>query len=261
MALAHASESAAERSRAEQQRDALLVGERSARAEAENALRKLRAAHERLELLSRRLVQLQETERAEISRELHDEVGQLLTGLGLMVGASDLAPVHRAAIESVVADLIGRVRDLSMTLRPPMLDTLGLAPALLWQIERFERQSGIRVAFRQAGLERRFPAPVEMTAFRIVQEALTNAARHAGVDSLTVQVVAGHEHLRVSIEDQGRGFDVEAALARPSAGLAGLYERCRLLGAQLRVESTAGRGTLVEATLPLATPPGEGPGH
>ena len=231
----------------------LLVAGRAAPAvERARLMETVHSAHDRLEALSRRLVQVQEAERAEIARELHDEVGQLLTGLGLMVDASDLsAESRRDEIRRGVNEIIARVRDLSVSLRPPMLDTLGLLPALLWQIERFEAQSRIQVTFRHANLRRRFSSEVETAAFRIVQEALTNAARHASVARVEVEVTAEATRLLVHIEDRGRGFDVDAALAGPSSGLAGMRERARLLGGRLTMESAAGSGTRLRLVLPL----------
>ncbi len=210
----------------------------------------VRESRERLAALSARLVNLQETERSEMARELHDQIGQYLTGLRFMIEAPRAG--GREEMLSVVNELIGRVSDLSMNLRPPMLDGLGLLPALLWQIERCEAQTGIRVDFHHAGLDRRFAPEVEITAFRIVQEALTNVARHAGVMRASVEVWADAETLGARIADEGRGFSVEAALARYSSGLAGMRERCRLLGGQLTVESAPGAGTRLVMALPLS---------
>jgi PAS domain S-box-containing protein len=231
----------------------LLVADRAAPAvERARLMETVKTARDRLEALSRRLVEVQEAERAEIARELHDEVGQLLTGLNLMVEAEDLeAGSSHGEIKRVVNELIARVRDLSVSLRPPMLDALGLLPALLWQIGRFEAQSRIQVAFRHANLDRRFPSEIETAAFRIVQEALTNVARHASVERIEVEVTVEATHLRAQIEDRGRGFDVDAALAGPSSGLAGMRERARLLGGSLTIDSAAGSGTRLRLVLPL----------
>jgi len=135
----------------------------------------------RLAALSERLVDVQEAERRDIAHELHDEVGQLLTGLLFRIeghGAGAGSP--KEEMRAIVNDLFSRVRNLSTNLRPPMLDELGLLSALTWQIDRFETQTGIHVEFHHARLDRRFDPRVEITAFRIVQEALTNVARHAG---------------------------------------------------------------------------------
>ena len=206
----------------------------------------------RLAALSQRLVEVQETERHEIARELHDEVGQVLTGLLFKIeGHGAGAGTLKDEMNGVVNDLIGRVRDLSMNLRPPMLDELGLLPALTWQIERFEAQTGIHVRFHHADLDRRFGAQLEITAFRIVQEALTNVARHAGVRQAKVDVWANPVSLGARIEDEGRGFDVEAALSARSSGLEGMRERSRLAGGRLTIESAPGEGASLSVELPL----------
>jgi PAS domain S-box-containing protein len=207
----------------------------------------------RLAALSQRLLEVSETERREIARELHDEVGQLLTGLLFKIEGhgARTAKSRKEEMKGIVNDLIDRVRDLSMNLRPPMLDVLGLLPALNWQIKRFEAQTGIHVRFHHADLDRRFGAQVELTAFRIVQESLTNVARHAGAKQAKVDVSANPQSLRVQIEDEGRGFDVEAALAARSSGLEGMRERSRLAGGRLAIESAPGKGTRLSVELPL----------
>ena len=243
----------------------------------------LRDGRERLQALSRRLVDLQEAERHRVARELHDDVGQQLTALKLMIEAMDHLKARRGPasprragsrgrgrqrgvkaapstsrkeeMKSVVNDLLARVRDLSMNLRPPMLDDLGLLPALLWHFERYTTQTGVRVNFRQAGLNRRFPPDVETAGFRIVQEALTNVARHAGVSRVKVEIRADRRRFSVEVEDRGGGFDPEAVLSSPSSGLAGMVERARLLGGQLRILSRPGSGTQLRAELPLPSEP------
>jgi signal transduction histidine kinase len=212
----------------------------------------LEESRRRLAALSQRLVEVQETERREIARELHDEVGQLLTGLLFMIeGHAAGAGNPKDEMKGVVKDLIDRVRDLSMTLRPPTLDDLGLLSALTWQIGRFETQTGIHVDFHHADLDRRFDPQVEITAFRFVQEALTNVARHAGVTKAKVDIWAGVESLGVRIEDAGRGFDVGAALDARSSGLNGMRERSRRAGGRLDIESQPGKGTRLSLELPL----------
>jgi PAS domain S-box-containing protein len=207
---------------------------------------------ERVALL-RRLVHMQEEERRVISRELHDEVGQLLTGLRLMIEHSGTAGSgdRREEMKRVVNELIGRVRDLSMDLRPPMLDELGVLATLLWQIERFEKQACLAVNFRHANLGQRFPPAIELTVVRVVQEALTNVAKHAGVASVRVEVWANENALSARIEDQGRGFDATAAFGGQSSGLSGMRERCRALQGRLVIESTPGSGTRLLVELPL----------
>jgi PAS domain S-box-containing protein len=227
------------------QRDRLIESERRARAEAEQALEQLRESHERLEGLSRRLVELQEVERRALARELHDEVGGILAGLELLLTDVAVPRVH-----SALAQLSSRVRDLSMDLRPPMLDDLGLVPTLLWQFERYRAQTGIRVRFRQPASMGRLPAPVEMAAFRIAQEALTNVARHAAVEEASVRLDVRSDRIVLRVEDRGLGFEPASASAGASSGLTGMRDRARLAGGRLTVDSAPGRGTRLTAELP-----------
>jgi PAS domain S-box-containing protein len=213
-------------------------------------------SHRRLAALSRRLVDVQEAERGHLARELHDEVGQLLTGLLFSIEGHGTGYV-KDEMRVIVNDLIDRVRDLSMNLRPPMLDDLGLLSALRWQIDRFEAQTGISVRFHHSDLDRRFGAQVEITAFRVVQEALTNVARHAGVKEAKVDVWASSISLGVRIEDEGRGFETAAAGAEHSSGLEGMRERSRLAGGRLAIESAPGKGTRLSLELPLDPGPSQ----
>jgi signal transduction histidine kinase len=220
----------------------------------------VRAGRQRLQSLSYRLVKVQEAERRHIARELHDEVGQALTGLKLLLEMISRQPPEAiqdslGEAQSVANDLLARVREMSLNLRPAMLDDLGLLPTLLWHIERYSALTNVRVVFKHAQLEGRFPPEVETAAYRLVQEALTNAARHTDVSEVTVRLWATADTLGVQVQDHGRGFDVEAALATgESSGLAGMRERAALLGGHLSVESSPGAGTCLTAELPLGIP-------
>jgi PAS domain S-box-containing protein len=220
----------------------------------------VRRGQEQLETLSRRLVELQETERRHIARELHDEVGQLLTGLKLSLevatrGTRNGDHEHLSEALRQVTELIARVRDLSLDLRPAMLDDLGLLPALLWHFDRYSAQTGIRIFFEHTGLERRFSPAIETAAYRIVQEALTNVARHGGVREVTVSLWAQGQHLAVEVYDRGRGFDPQKAWrVGGTSGLLGMRERAVLLGGELSVSSVKGRGTQLLALLPIDQP-------
>ena len=216
------------------------------------------AGREHLQALSRQLLEVQEAERRHIARELHDEVGQSLTGLKLLLDMSTRLPTDEATAnlgeaQAMVNELMALVRDLSLDLRPAMLDDLGLLPTLLWHFDRYTTQTDVGVTLKHARLEgRRFRPEVETAAYRIVQEALTNVARHAGVSEVWVRLWADQETLGVQIEDRGTGFEPEAVLtAGATTGLAGMRERAVLLGGQLTVESAPGAGTCVTAELPL----------
>jgi PAS domain S-box-containing protein len=216
---------------------------------------------ERLQTLSRQLVEVQEAERRHLALELHDQIGQILTGIKLTLEMITRAPVDavKANIgeaKVLVTDLMARVRELSLDLRPPMLDDLGLLPTLLWHCDRYTLQTNIEVNFKHAGMDRRFPPHVETAAYRIVQESLTNVARHAAVEKATVRLWATQDMLGVQIEDHGSGFDPNASLAGgASHGLEGMRERAFLLGGHLMVESAPGAGTRVTVEFPMGVPP------
>jgi signal transduction histidine kinase len=152
----------------------------------------------------------------------------------------------------MVDELLGKVRRLSFDLRPADLDQLGLLPALLAFFERFTETTGMLVDFKHKGLDGRFATELETAAYRIIQEALTNVARHAGVAGAVVRVWLDGNVLNLRVEDRGSGFDPEAALkAARTRGLAGMQERAMLLGGGMTVESAPGRGTTVSVELPL----------
>jgi two-component system, NarL family, sensor histidine kinase UhpB len=213
-------------------------------------------ASDELRALSNKLVDTQETERRTIARELHDQIGQSLTVLKLMIGQAARSPGDKAAAvlneaQTVVTELIQQVREMSLRLRPSMLDDLGLLPALIWHFERFTKQTNIRIRFDHRGLDRQLPPPVNTAVYRIVQEALTNIARYAKVDEANIEIVADGDRLSVEITDRGAGFDPEKLLANASTGLSGMRERAHLLGGRLTVETTPGKGTRLSAELPL----------
>jgi signal transduction histidine kinase len=151
----------------------------------------------------------------------------------------------------LVDELLQRVSNLSLDLRPAMLDDLGLLPALVWLFERYTTQTSVKVEFAHAGLDGRMSPVVETAAFRIVQEALTNVARHAAVPSVRVRVWRDGASLSVQVADGGKGFDVAAAVAAGrSTGLSGMRERAAALGGTMEIESDKD-GTRLTAELPL----------
>ena len=235
-----------------------VMAEAIERSEVDEALRAAHAQErqlrERLEAYARQAVHAQELERRHIARELHDEVGQILTGMMLTLENVERLPadaMHRRLDRArvLVNELLLRVRDLSLDLRPAILDDLGLAPALLWLVQRFTAQTGVEVALTHSGLDDRLVPDVETAAYRIAQEALTNVARHAAVARATLSCVLAKKTLVVEVTDQGAGFVVDAAPGDGRSGLVGMEERARATGGRLYVESRPGRGTRVCAEL------------
>lgn len=217
----------------------------------------VRTGQQRLQTLSHRLVEVQELERRAIARELHDEIGQILTGLNLTLELVARLPVEQARTrldqaQTLVNELMLQVREMSLELRPPMLDDLGLLPALLWHFERYTEQTNVQVTFKHSGLERRFAPEIEIVVYRVIQEALTNVARHADVWSVTVRLWANHTVLGVQVEDQGRGFDPQVVLENhASSGLSGIRERTLLLGGTFLIEAAPDQGSCLSIELPL----------
>lgn len=216
-------------------------------------------AEDALRTLSHRLVEVQETERRQIARELHDEIGQALTGLKLLLESAN-RPAGRnlrsnlGEARVLINELMSRVQDMSLDLRPAMLDDLGLVPALLWHFERYTGQTGVEVRFEHKGLQGRFAPEIETAVYRIVQEGLTNVARHAHVGEVAVRLTVGKAGLSVDIQDRGAGFDTEGALSNgASNGLNGMRERAALLGGHFRVRSTPGVGTRLVARFPIGS--------
>jgi len=224
--------------------------------ERKRAEEELRLSHNRLKELSRQLIEAQEIERRTIGRELHDQFGQMLTALKLTLETAAQLPPQIAQTKLAQAleltnDLLTRTSRLSLDLRPPMLDDFGLIPALLWHINRFEEQSGIRVNFTHTDIQKqRFAPEIEITAYRVIQEALTNTARHAGANRIRLEVRAGSGELTIEIEDDGKGFDPQQALAK-RRGLNSMRERVALAGGSFQIQSRPGDGSRLFIRLPL----------
>jgi PAS domain S-box-containing protein len=217
--------------------------------------------------LARRLSTAQEDERRRVARDLHDSVGQLLAGLSLAVKAvAASAPLpapaaERLAVVQRVADELGRqVHGLAVRLRPTALDDFGLAAALGQLVGEWSAQAGVPVDLQTVGLESgRLPPAAETALYRVVQEALTNVARHARANSVSVVVSRHDGQATAVVEDDGVGFDLADAGAG-RLGLIGMRERVALAGGNLDIESEPGRGTTVIARVPMG-PATEGPGR
>ncbi len=224
-----------------------------------NVANELRHRNRDLSTLSRLLVKAQEAERRSLARELHNEIGQALTGLKILLEMAAIDPKASPATNndlavavSMVTDLMGQVRDLSLNLRPAMLDDFGLRAALDWCIRRYQLTTKIEVDFIYNVTSERFPQEIETAAYRIIQEAITNAARHAQVGRVEVSLHEMNNVLELEICDQGVGFDIEAAMSTDrSAGLLGMVGRTSLLGGKMSIVSMPRSGTQVIAQIPL----------
>ena len=213
-----------------------------------------------LKRLSMRLIKAQEAERRHIARELHDEAGAMLTSIQMCLSmARDAATddVERTIsdireAQDLTSELSESVRRLTMNLRPDVLDDLGLRPAVEWFVSRYRRQTGIEVEVHAAlpeGL--RYAPEVETAAYRIIQEALTNVARHADTTTAVVSMeTEDDDSLRIDIVDRGRGFNRMAVDFSESSGLANMRERARLLGGITRIWSEKGEGTRISVVIP-----------
>jgi signal transduction histidine kinase len=156
---------------------------------------------------------------------------------------------------TLVVELMERVSQLSLELRPALLDDLGLLPSLLWYLDRYSSQTNVKAIFKHSGLEnRRFAPEIETAAYRIIQEALTNVARHARVSETWVTLWYDQDVLGIQVEDEGQGFDPDEVLAAGnSSGLLGMQERALLLNGKLTIESAQGMGTRLLAELPVSS--------
>jgi signal transduction histidine kinase len=241
----------------------------------ENA-RLYRQAQEREQTLAQLLAQVvaaQEAERQRIARELHDATGQSLTAIALglrglansvgSAGGDTQADLSRQAesIQLFATDALGELRRIIADLRPPQLDELGLAPALRWYVQSFrKRNPAIELTFTVAGDQTRLPPHYDTVVFRVVQEALTNIAKHSGADRAGVVLEMKPNEVVVTIQDNGMGFDTGRALSRRGQnaawGLLGIRERTILLNGQYEIKSAPGQGTLIRISVPttLAAP-------
>jgi PAS domain S-box-containing protein len=214
----------------------------------------------RLEVLSRRLLRAQEDERRAIARELHDQIGQGLTAarvsLSIVAGGPLRAEARRHVAESaaLIEALLAQVRDLSLALRPALLDDLGLDAALEALARNLARSTGLEIACAIEPEPDRLEADVATTCYRAAQEALTNIVRHAGARRARLVLRHLGDHLELIVSDDGRGFDVTDALRRAaeggSLGILGMRERVTLLGGTLTIRAAPGRGTEVRAVVP-----------
>ncbi len=215
-------------------------------------------ARQELQELSARLVSAQEEERRNISRELHDEVGQSLSALLMEAGnaAARVSPDstdvrrHVESIKRLAESSVQVIRNMSLLLRPSMLDDLGLVPALEWQAREVSKRTGLRVQVNADENASELSDEHKTCIYRVVQEALHNCARHAQAHNVLVDVKQQPTEIVLSVEDDGRGFDAHRVRG---LGLVGMEERVHHLGGALRVHSRPGSGTTIAVRLPLAS--------
>jgi signal transduction histidine kinase len=246
---------------------------RLAAAKIENArlYDQLRDSANELRRLSQKLFRSQETERHHIARELHDEIGQILTVIKLNLQSlqnpseasdseasdSEAADTHTLLEDSIhsVDQLVSKVRNLSLDLRPSILDDLGLAPALRWYTQRQTKFLGLEISLQVPADLPRLDPEIETACFRIVQEAITNAARHAHASQVQITLKLDAGQVVLQVQDHGCGFDLRQAQQRGAAegsfGLLGMAERAQLVGGTLQIKSAPMQGTRIEALLPL----------
>jgi signal transduction histidine kinase/streptogramin lyase len=240
---------------------AIKVQRESALNEARLKEEQLRGAYDKLRTLTRRLEDAKEEERRRIARELHDEMGQSLTAakINLRILARPQAPeVGQQRIEDTIGlvdRMIGHVRALSLDLRPPMLDELGLSAALRGYLEAVARRAGIKIdVAEETPIPAVLPAEIAITLFRSVQEAVTNVVRHAAAATVTVRMRRDDGVLSIDVRDDGRGFSVPDALERAARGahlgLLGLMERVRGMGGEVAIDSSPDRGTKLRIQVP-----------
>ena len=210
---------------------------------------------EKLRNLSLQMSKALEDERRLISRELHDQIGQLLTAIQMKFnkidGSTDPAERSRyvQAGKALVYRTVSAARDMAMGLRPSILDDLGLVAALEWQVREFKRRSGILVNLNLDGSLSELPEGHRTCLYRIVQEALTNCGRHSEAKHVELTVHGGTDHISLTVWDDGKGFDARPS-ARRSLGLVGIEERARELGGRAEIHSEAGKDTLLEVEIP-----------
>lgn len=218
---------------------------------------KLKEAYDETRKLAEHLQTVREEERLHIAREIHDELGQLLTVLKMDVSwlnrklQPTTEPIANKMKEllSLIDVTVKKVRHISSELRPSLLDDLGLVAAMEWHIEEFQKRSGIELDTSLPGVEPVLPDPVKIGLFRILQESLTNVARHSEAQHVSVTLMQKENTLILTIEDNGKGFDAENT-KKKTLGLLGMKERALMIGGEYKITGVVGKGTVVEVSIP-----------
>lgn len=222
-------------------------------------LARLEENAQRLQQLSRQLLQAQEEERRRLARELHDEAAQALTSLLVHLRLLERAHTPDEAqqrvqeLRQLTAQALKEVRRVALDLRPTILDDLGLGPALAWRVDEFNKLAGMHATMTISGLEQRLPRETELVFYRVGQEALSNVVRHAHAQAVAVNLQRVNGQVTLEIRDDGQGFDPAAVHGHDGQGfgLLGMAERLAMINGHLRIESVPGGGTCVVAQAPV----------
>jgi signal transduction histidine kinase len=206
--------------------------------------------------VARVLVEIQENDRRDIARELHDRLGQSLAVMKLLLGEALNSPADKmrytlSEAQSLVNEMMSLTRDLSLELRPKMLDDLGLLPALLYLFESYTARTHVAVKFEHYGLHKKIPAEIGLAAYHIVKEALENVALHASVNEARVLAWSDRRLISVRIIDKGAGFELEKLARVLPGGIKGMEGRVLVVGGRFNITSVPGDGTVVSAEMPL----------
>lgn len=226
--------------------------------------RELRESREQLLRLSAHLQTLREKERARIAREVHDELGQSLTAIKMNLGwlKNQLSNINDTLFKkandtvNLLDDTIRIVKRISTELRPPLLDYLGLGAAVKWQTEEFEKHSGIECTLEIIPEDIVLDQPLSIDLFRILQEGLTNVAKHSKATNVMVSLKQNKKEISLIIEDNGRGFDTNNSYRPTSLGIIGIKERVEFWGGNFEIKNREKGGTLLKITIPLNTKEG-----
>jgi signal transduction histidine kinase len=220
------------------------------------------AARKRLQKLTHHLVEAQEQERHRLARELHDEIGQALTAIKISLQTAqrraDMSAANPQLEESIaiVDRALQQLRDVSLDLRPSLLDDLGLVATLRWYLNRHTQSGELRTSLQVEPPDLHLPSALEVIVFRVVQEALTNVMRHARAQNVEVKLQLDAEAVELTVRDDGVSFDLQdaldSAMAGTSMGLLGMQERVALAGGHIDIVSAPGRGTEIRVRFPVA---------
>ena len=236
-----------------------MLGAKQDITEQKKANEKIQNSFEEIRQLASHLQEVREEERAAMAREVHDELGQQLTGLKMdiswlnkkLVGGDPLITNKIKDTIVLLDDAVKTVRKIATELRPSILDDLGLVAALEWQCDEFRKKSGINISFMSVPFDRIIPENFGIALFRILQESLTNIARHSQANNITVQLNVHADQLFLDIKDDGVGFVTSNVAGKKTLGLLGMKERTMMIGGSYRIDSEPGKGASVHVVVPL----------